>query len=546
MDCVIDSDAVASKVPASNIARSVRAAQVEAPSACGVSSARKMTETNANRDVEHLFQKFGMAIRVPRDLLVYPVANGEKIIELPWVRPTSWVCYILARVPQLLCGVAEEIEQNLESFWTCYRSVHPGHIVFSYPQERLRRTLPILLHGDEGRYLKRSNYMICTIESALGSSATPQTRRCDCKLDPALGRYNDFCEATSEADPDVRKRLRLASKQIKNSKGHVYLSRFLCFGMASKEFKEQPGLLEKAFGQVAEDLTVLCTQGVEVPHLGHFYGGFLGVKGDMKFHHQVGHLTRSYYHLGKVHEYPICHLCGAGGHGLAFEDLRDSPDWEATAFVEAPWDENSAPSLSQIPFDALCPGKVFALDPFHCWKVGTGRDVCGSGIVVLARLGYFDFEEGCTQNIDDRLDRAHSCFRLWCLGNQKTAALRSFTKYNLLCNNQSCFAWGNFKGSDTSLVTQWLLFYLTVHSSSFELAHQKLRSTLVQILNSALVMWKIMHGHGVWLDPACGRRLQHHILRALRGYKVAARELMLSPRCGGLRLKAEASRLTSS
>ena len=479
-----------------------------------MSAARGMTETNATRDVDHFLTRFNM---------------GLQTIDLPWIRPSAWLSYLLERYPMLVCGVKNELEKQLESFWTCYQILQPGHFIFKFDRQRWRKTVPLLLHGDEGRYLKRSNYMICTVESCLGSFAKCPKFSCDCGSDPVLARYPDLCKLGA-ADPDTRKAIQVASRQCGNAKGHSYLSKFLCFGMASKEYKEHPELLHQAFKLVAEDTSLLCTEGVAVPSKGRFYGAILGIKGDMKFHHQIGHLQRSYYNLGRKSDYPICHLCGAGGPGVPFDELVASPVWQGSLFTEPPWPQDDPPSLAQIPFDELCQSKIFALDPFHLWKMGTGRDLCGSSVVVLARLGMFDFEEGCTQNIEDRLARALSCFRLWCVGNSKTPALRTFTKLNFMCKDQSCFPWVNCKGSDTTLLTHWLLFFLRVQIGPVDDSHKRLCSALEQTLQSAIIVWQILHTHRVWLNRPCAQRLEHHLLRALRGFKVAAAE------CHGLGL----------
>ena len=503
----------------------MKAAKIEAPGAVGVAAARQMTESNATRDVQHLLGKFNMGLRLPMETLIFPTGEGDKTIEMPWIRPTSWVKHHVEKYPFLMCGgggSSAEFEEQLSAFWECYRHVHAGHSVYMYDSSRRRRTLPLLLHGDEGRYLKRSNYMICTLESCLGSQ--PHTGgNCVCSCEPLLEAYPGL-KVPRDHDPDTRHAVSLALHQSTNARGNCFLSKFLCFGLASKEYKKYPDLLQKAFAIVSEDLTELCTQGVEVPGKGRFFGGFLGVKGDLKFHHQLGHLKRSYFNLGKRRDIPICHLCNAGAPNVSFEDLQDSPVWEASYCLEDPWDENSIPPLASIPYDVMCAPKVFALDPFHLWKVGLGRDLIGSGIVVLANLGKFDFEDGCTRNIDDRLTRAHTCFKLYCLASHKTPALHSFTTNNLMLPNMSAFAWANVKGSDSSLMTQWLLFFLTVQMRPVQPEHRTMVRALTQSLESARAFWKILHSHGLWLDVSCAQLLQHHLSRMLRAYKRAAFE----------------------
>ena len=508
-----------SKAPASSIAGSIRAAKEEGSEGLGVTSAGKMLKSNATRDVDRLFNSFNLGLKVQREKLIFPAQDGNSMLEIPWIKPSSWISYWLDKYPQLLCGTTA-IEAELEAFWYCYRAVQPGHAVFRHEPCRLRKTIPVALHGDEGRYLKRSNFMICTIEPILGSHKA-DLPRCDCAADPVLSRYNDL--SSDDSDEDDAPILRVASGQKTNSKGHPFLSKFLCFGLAST-YKNYPELLHELFRLVSEDLNELCTAGAAVAQKGYFYTGFLGLKGDMKFHHQIGFLERSYYNLGRVRNLAMCHLCNAGIAEAPFEDLDDQPQWEASLYMNAPWDSNAIPPVAQVEFDPACTPLVFRLDPFHLWRAGTGRDLVGSTIVTLCELQKFDWSPEDTTNIDDRLDRAHSCFRLWALGSRKSPSLRSFTKLNLNRKSRASFPWINCKGSDTSLLTRWLLFFINHQMSKAGDTREQtlLFNAMTQTLSSALVFWDILHSHPLWLHRKCGQRLQHHLSRMIRGYKFCA------------------------
>ena len=519
------------KVPASSIARSVRAFGKET----GVSfTSRRLTDANASRDVDNMLGKTNLALKVPREAILHPTQDGT--IELPWIRPSAWIAYLLPRYPVLLSGsTTSKIESEFESFWEGYRSSHPGHEVFKHDQARIRRTLPLLLHGDEGRYLKRSNYLLVTVESVLGwAKRLKDACNCGCSSDPVLSRYDDL---GTELDARARK----ATKQNCNNRGHCYLSKLLCFGMASKEYKAHPELMQEAFRVVSEDLKCLCEDGVNVPGLGRFWGGFLGAKGDLKFHVQIGNLSRAYHNLGRVQNKPICHICMAGADNIPFECLSDSPAWAESMFMSDPWPEDDEPSLISIPFDPVCRAGVFRLDVFHLWKVGQGRDLCGSSVTTLCRLGYFDFDPEGSHNIDDRLARAHSQFRLYCIASQKTPALRTFSKNNLMYPDQSSFSWFNCKGSDTTLLTRWLLFFLVNQVSLKDASHRRLLSAMKQCLNSAVVFFAILHTHGIFLTRDCAQRAQHHMAIMIRGFKACAQEtLRLGVPAFGLKPKLHA------
>ncbi|CAE7491571.1 osm1, partial [Symbiodinium microadriaticum] len=364
-------DGAGHPVPASSIARSVRAARMEGSKASGVEVARGMTDSNATRDVDHLLNYFGLSLKVPRDVLLFSSRNGDSI-ELPWIRPSAWVKYLIEKHPTLLSGNKPSLGDELEAFWAYYKKVHPEHVMFAGPESqqahRMRTTIPLLLHGDEGRYLKRSNFMVCTVECPLGSddNGSRKSKACSCASDPVLQKYTELLQASSESRPSKTRRIAMAQKT--NCKGHSYLSKFLCFGLQCKFYKEFPGLLQKAFAEVAADLTSLAEQGISVSS-DRYYASFLGVKGDLKFHVQLGALNRSYFNVGVKYDHAICHLCMAGSPGIPFEEVCDDPLWESSLFQQAPWDE--APPLSSIPHDSR-------------------RDMVGSSIMYLALAGKFD------------------------------------------------------------------------------------------------------------------------------------------------------------
>ncbi|CAE7681954.1 unnamed protein product [Symbiodinium microadriaticum] len=431
---------------------------------------------------------------VPRESLEFPVDDGSKPIVLPWIRPSSWFGYLVPRYPRCVFGTAQNWQQELLTFWECYQRVHGGHEVFRHPS-RLSRTIPLALHGDEGRYLKRSNFLVLTVESVLGVQR-PRRQPCDCKSDPCLERYGDLHGLEGAAQ-------RKASKQECNAKGHPYLSKFLCCGMSSSQYKEHPELLDSILELLSADLRKFCIEGIDIPGHGRLYGGFLGLKGDMAFHHKVGQLSRSYYNLGKRSDIPICHLCLAGAPNVAFETVSDTPDWEGSYCMSEPWE--SPPALASVPFDPLRKAEIFRLDPFHLWRVGLGRDLVGSGIVCLCQLGYMDLEPGCSKNIDDRLVRAHALFKLWCAGTGRTPALRSFSVHNFNCKSRSKYPWANVKGSDCTLMTDWLLFFTRNQIGDVKPEHQSFISALQQTLASAVAFWSILHSHGLWLDRYCAQ-----------------------------------------
>ena len=433
---------------------------------------------------------------------------------------------LLTEYPRLLAGGSHcDLHQQLDTFWRFYEFCQPDHEIYKTPDRtRFKSTLPLLVHGDEGRYLKKGNFMVCTIESILGNDPDNKKKDaiCSCCHDPVLERYENI-EGNVACERPLGDLLHVASEQHVNDSGNEFLSKFLLFGMSSLIYKKDKGLLKEAFGMVAKDLTQLHEVGLSVN--GHqFFAATIGCKGDLKFHHQIGNLSRSYYNVGTKNENAICSLCLAGRPGFDFENCSDDPPWMRTMFAEKPWPEGSAPCMAQIPFQAGAPESIFRLDLFHCFKCDLGRDLTGSSVVMMAQLGYFDSESDSKFNLPARLERAHGWFHLWCKAHQKSAALHSFSKALLNYKNKNSFAWFNVKGSDNTLLTLWLLHTIKLSVEQGGRGYPRFESALLETLESAKVVFEILHSHSLWLRRVCAQRVQHHLAVVVRGYKVLARE----------------------
>ena len=476
-------------------------------------------DKNAQRDVQTMLEKAGYSLTVDKSMISFTAEDGS-VIELPLVKPTSWLSTLLSNYSFLLQGGdGKDLHQQLAAFWECYKFVQPGHEVYKLDPGKLAYTLPLLLYGDEGRYLKKGNFMVCTIECALGSSPK-KPKPCNCSSDPVLQRYGAMnCGSHGVA---IDQAAALASTQQVNDSGNEFLSKFLLFGIASQVYRKNKGLITMAFDEVVSDLSELFWHGIVVSGSTYF-GAVLGCKGDLKFHHQLGNLQRSYYNVGVKKNHPICSLCLAGKEGIEFEDLSDHPKWLATEFQKPPWEENMVPSLAKLPFETGKAEGIFRLDLFHCWKCGLGRDLIGSATVVLCLLGYFDFP-GFSENFPDRLERAWSSFRLWTLANQKTPAIHYFSKSLFNTPNQRSFAWANVKGSDTTLMTQWVLHVVRLSRESRGPVNDALEGALIEACESAIALFAVLHSHPLWMDRVCGQRCQHHLLVMIRAYRFLAME----------------------
>ena len=58
--------------------------------------------------------------------------------------------------------------RNWLQFWKTYQQIHPDFELFHMENVDLSRTAAWLIHGDEGRTLKRNGLMVTSVQSALG------------------------------------------------------------------------------------------------------------------------------------------------------------------------------------------------------------------------------------------------------------------------------------------------------------------------------------------------------------------------------------------
>ena len=90
-----------------------------------------MADANASRDVHDMLSTFNLGLKVPRECISYAVDTGEAPIKLPWIRPSQWVTFLVAKYPEAMFGIANQVGGQLQAFWECYRESHPGHEVFA-------------------------------------------------------------------------------------------------------------------------------------------------------------------------------------------------------------------------------------------------------------------------------------------------------------------------------------------------------------------------------------------------------------------------------
>ena len=429
--------------------------------------------------------------------------------------------------PSILGGWDGDCAGNFEAFWKTYEPQDGGHPVFSHHADRLGKVVPLILHGDEGRAVKRTNYLVVSMESPLGSMYDP-TLRCTCQSElckrPGVPSYGSDQGTLS---PET---LEISRKMVTNFKGHSYLAHFLLFGAGGWLYKKHPHIVDELFAELTINLRRLFFDGVKLADGSYIYGAIIAIKGDMDFHKKAFRLTRSYANLGRTNAIEICHQCLAGGPRFDFEDYAEDPQWLQSMYSSRPWPLHDPPPLAGIIADPSCPERLLQGDLFHILKLGVSRDVIGGVLILLVRLGFMDFP-GCSKDIKERLNRAHSWFTMWCKSEGKHPGLRSFTKAFFNIKTLVSAPWANCKGSDSIILLQWLQYMVNLYLLQCPGGHALLLQHMAQVIDACLGV-RIIHQHPLWMERACGKMLYIHLMTILRGYSVLGQSsIRLKIRC---------------
>ena len=217
------------------------AAQCELEQSCPHKASETFHDVNPNasRAIYRSLQRYGLCWNVPVTELKHPVGSN-RFLTIPYLRPLESLAFYLQKCPELLCGgesVPEKMSQQLVAFWGQYKGYHPEHRVFQEHQHSLSRVVPLCLHGDEGRGLRKGNCSVLSWESPLGLNSAKRTSfTCSC---PVSGPMADRLGAVE--GPEVS--AGLADSQCTNLQFHSFLTRGLAYAVHSRQHKEAEDLI---------------------------------------------------------------------------------------------------------------------------------------------------------------------------------------------------------------------------------------------------------------------------------------------------------------
>lgn len=446
---------------------------------------------NSERDVNQILKRQKSQLTLPIKTLQ---CEGEKV---PWISPESWLVFLVKNgLWPMLAGCDlhdyDGARRNWSQFWENYRLIHPDFDLFEKGVD-YSRTAAFLLHGDEGRTLKKHGFMVTSMQSMLGRG---------------------FDEKRVGGESVGPQRLQV------NFSGHSFTTRCVLNTMPKTVYEFTPGVFHSMVDHVASSLNRCLAEGfVDDSRGGRFRIVILGVKGDAPYLAKIGGFYRSYNTTAKRGEERgppkgVCAYCLAGQHGFPAEELgTTSPKWLPTVGVKLPWVKTPA-VIYRLPHDRGHPASFLKTDIWHVVHLGFGRSWVSSIVqLVLPQLQCANLEEKWGYLTSNYLD--------WCASNRRQAHISKITPYLMSYGDTSGAMGCWYKGALTSNLMMWCVYLLGK-------VRPDARGLLVQCraathrLNS---MFKLLYSAGVFLSKEQAIFVSTQGLAFLRCYASMARAM---------------------
>ena len=115
---------------------------------------------NASKTAHSFVNRWNLTWKVPFSEFKHLDYQHEEVV-VSYISPKSFIRFLLKNAPELLmAGVVgiDSGQSQLEAFWSQYKRYHPTHCLFqqNHQYRSYRNTIPICLHGDEGRGKKKA------------------------------------------------------------------------------------------------------------------------------------------------------------------------------------------------------------------------------------------------------------------------------------------------------------------------------------------------------------------------------------------------------
>ena len=407
-----------------------------ASKATGLLAWARIPDYNSERDVHRVIKRQGLSL----DLSIDTMTLGSE--KIAWISPRTWLTFIVQNnLWCRLCGLSRESESlcgpTWLRFWDNFKKLHPTFELFNMQGIDLSRTAAFYVHGDEGRGLKHTPFMVTNLQSALGHGSGPQTRK-----------------HVDEGDPENSVRLKL------NLLLTTYVTRLITLLIPKNEYEnpDTDDMYLDMLDQLGRDLEDVLSSGVSDKKGNVYRICVIGVKGDLPFLARVSFAERTWNRSGGPSG--VCHLCRAGQPQVPFEQAGGrSPFWLATeATAPIPW-SREPPLTKWLVHEQDLPAHFYKLDIWHCFHLGLGRGFCASVIVLCMALC-------ASTTIGATFRELTANYLAFCKGRGLQAYIRKITR-DLVCYGDPAGVNGFWsKGSLTTNFMLWLQDFLEKNQQS--------------------------------------------------------------------------------
>ena len=449
----------------------------------GLPRLASISEKNSERDFHRLTGSNQYKLSLPIDLGTLPRSKGVSYTgDMNVIPLRNWLKFLVTfNCWHVMVGLLRPDPPReaaiLTEWWARFRALKPTHQIWTEIAKYhidVSRTVPLLLHGDEGRGRKRGPFLVAAYHSMLG-------------------------RGTLAANAERKKKRYITMKL--NYSGNAFTHRMLS-GCLPKMLKDEVALQDLL--QFLTNDSMDCLRNGFTDATGtKYHFATIQVIGDWAWLVKAGNLSRSYSAVEKrprsenAAPRGICHLCRAGQLDVPFEDLSRDPIWRSTMFEAGDFPFVSRPKLLGLPHEPGREGGLFCFDLWHGMHLGFGKTFLGAVLALISQR----MPGG---NVEKRFEQLSELYLEFCEETHTTAYLTAITKDTLQWPDQGTYPNGVWsKGHVTTTLLKFVSFWFERNDTSDDVLLTISKGAAYKI-NECL---NLMYTNDLWLDKNTAKHI---------------------------------------
>lgn len=453
------------------------------------------SESGGRKVVERL------RLTIPIPLTTIPKTLGVRYTgEFQALKLEHWCQFLVDKnCWHMVCGLVrpdpERERAILTEFWTRFRALHPDHGLFATDRD-WSRTVPLLLHGDEGRGRKKAPFLICSYHSVLG-----------------LG--TEAANKARKTKPYLAMKLNYSGSSFEHRFPSTVLPKMVRDEVALRDLLEF----------MTRDALHLLEHGVRSKDGHTFYGACISIVGDWVWSVKAGDLQRSFHNVEKrarseaANPRGICHLCQAGQLNVPFEDLRVNAErpWKNTMFAQNPF--NGTPSLCRLPHVPHQLPRLFSFDLWHAWHLGVAKSFLAGCLALLS-----DNMDGGGGSAESRFQSLTQAYLQFCDGRGHMPFVSTISQLTIGWPDRATYPNGYWsKGHVSTLLSKFFNDYMSSNNVDVEqMYHSDLLKLCFDCNSCISSCLKSLYSSDVWIPVAEAKAIAMKGLKFLDGYHALA------------------------